>query len=135
LHAAKTTREQLAEFLHPTMLGAITEGFVVSELQKQRTWSEQNFELYHYRDRLGNEVDCVVEFADGQIILIETKASTSYSGQQFAGIKFLAEKLGSRFQAGFVFGMSHQAYSFARNMWGLPISALWELQKHTKADE
>jgi predicted AAA+ superfamily ATPase len=135
LHAAKTTREQLAEFLRPTMLGAITEAFVISELQKQKTWSEQNFELYHYRDRLGNEVDCVVEFADGHIVLIETKASTSYSGQQFAGIKFLAEKLGPRFQAGFVLGMSNQAYPFARNMWGLPISALWELQEHAKADE
>ncbi|MDR1775648.1 MAG: ATP-binding protein [Actinomycetes bacterium] len=126
LQKTRTGRNQLADLLQPTILGAATEGFVITELLRQKTWSELDYELYHYRDRLGNEVDCIVEFADGRIILIEIKSSTTYSGQQFKGIDYLAKKLGDRFVAGFVLGMAPNAYQYACNIWGLPIAALWE---------
>jgi len=125
LFASKTTNQQLTDLIRPTMLGAITEGFVVSELLKQQSWSEQPFELYHYRDRLGNEVDCVIEFEDGQVILIEVKASTTHSADHFDGIAYLAKKLKSRFEAGFVLNMAPNTYQFSKNMWGIPLSTLW----------
>lgn len=54
------------------------EGLVAAELLKQQTWTNAEFDLYHFRDRNGLEIDLVLEFAGGRILAIDVKASTSF---------------------------------------------------------
>ncbi len=126
MRLARITAGQLEPLTGPDHLGGLLEGFVVAELMKQAGWSQTSFDLRHYRDRSGSEVDIIVELDDGRIIGIEVKSSSSFKGDQFAGLRALASKAGSRFAAGIVFGTGQSSVQHAEGLWGLPISALWE---------
>ena len=116
----------LSQLTAGRLLGELLEAFVVGELTKQRGWSDQDFELYHFRDSGGVEVDIVVEFNDGMVVLLEVKASQTYGADQFKGIRALAEKLKDRFLAGIVLGTSTQGYVLGERLYGLPIATLWQ---------
>lgn len=57
--------------------GPMLESFVLSELSRQLTWSEQLVELYHYRDQSRYEVDAVLENRSGQVVGVEVKAAST----------------------------------------------------------
>lgn len=103
------------------------EGFVSAELLRQRTWSSRDYEIFHYRDRDGDEVDLVVEFDDGSVIGIEVKASTSFSAAQYKGLMRMRDRLGDRFVAGVVLNTGVSGYRYAERLYGAPVSALWEV--------
>lgn len=107
-------------------LGLLLEGLVVSELRKQSTWSDQDFDLYHYRDRDKNEVDVVVELDDGRVIGIEVKAHRSHKPEHFKGLAKLADRIGDRFLAGIVLNTAPDGFRLNERMMALPIAALWE---------
>ena len=125
-HLAKTSLERLAADTGGGLLGPGLEGLVLLELMKQKGWSQHRWDLAHYRDRGGLEVDLVVELSDGQVILIEVKAAASYRPDHFTAIKKMAEPLGDRFAAGVVLTTAGHGYRHSRNVFGLPVSALWE---------
>ena len=60
LRLNRLTEEQLLP-LTSASIGGLFEAFVASELLKQQSWSEHGFQLFHYRDRDGIEVDLVLE--------------------------------------------------------------------------
>lgn len=107
-------------------IGPLFEAFVTSELLKQRSWSEHDYQLFHFRDRDGIEVDLVLELDDGGVVAIEVKASSTYRSDHFAGLRFLRDKLGDRFIAGIVIGMASTGYRYADRLHGLPAAALWQ---------
>ncbi|MFT4297330.1 MAG: ATP-binding protein [Micropruina sp.] len=109
-----------------TAFGAQLEAFVAAELTKQRGWSAAEYDLYHFRDRNGLEVDLVIEYDDGRVFLIEVKASSTYRSDHVRGIRQLADRLGDRFIGGAVLGLSTEPLQLAQGIWGLPISVLWE---------
>lgn len=123
---AGITALQLNNRIQQELFGRLLEGLVTSELRKQQTWSQQDFQLFHYRTRDGLEVDLIAELADGRVLAFEIKASTSYNGKQFAGLAALRDRLGDRFLGGFVLGTAGAGYRYAPKLWGLPISAIWE---------
>ena len=45
---------------------------------------------------------------------------------RFTGLRFLKDKLGDRFLAGIVIGMSGVGYQYADRLYGLPAAALWQ---------
>lgn len=108
-------------------LGGLLEGLVVGELLKQAGWSDTDFNLFHFRDRNGLEVDLVIELDDGRVFGIEVKAARSFKAEHFAGLRQLADRVGDRFLGGIVLNTSDNGYQYADRLWGLPISALWEL--------
>lgn len=126
LRLTRTSSRQL-ESLTSTQVGGIAEGFVAGEMLKQQSWSEVEFEVFHFRDRAGVEVDLVLEVDDSRVLAIEVKSSATYKPEHFSGLKFLRDKLGDRFAGGFVLGMAESSLRFSDRLWGLPISALWEL--------
>ena len=126
MRLTRTSSSQLESFAS-TQIGGIVEAFVAGELLKQQGWSEVEFQLFHFRDRAGVEVDLVLELEDGRVLAVEVKSSATYKPEHFSGLKFLREKLGDRFAGGVVLGMSGQSLRFSDRLWGLPISALWEL--------
>lgn len=126
LRLNRLTEQQLLP-LTSDSVGGLFEAFVASELLKQQSWSAYDFQPFHFRDRDGVEVDLVLELDDGRIIAVEVKASSTYRSEHFAGLRFLKDKLGDRFLAGIVVGMSDTGYQFADRLYGLPAAALWQL--------
>lgn len=124
------TPDQLAALLQREAFGSLLEGFVAAELRRQQTWSETDYTLHHYRDRDGLEVDLVAEFSDGRVLGLEVKASGTYQARQFTGLTRLRDALGDRFIGGVVLGTADHGYRYAPKLWGLPVSALWELGGH-----
>ncbi|MDR0960629.1 MAG: ATP-binding protein [Propionibacteriaceae bacterium] len=123
-HLTGSTVATLGQLSSPA-LGPLFEGFVMAELRKQQGWSSSQWELTHFRDRNGKEVDGVIQFSDGRVILLEIKSSQSYRIQHFTVLKELSEELGDRLVAGIVLGMSEHSYRYAEKLWGVPASLLW----------
>lgn len=122
---AGLTSGQLAALTGADHLGGLLEGFVVSELLKQQTWSATDYRLFHYRDRNGLEVDIVLELEDGSIIGIEVKSSRTVKGEHFSGLRALQDKVGARFRGGFVVAMATSGLQHGPGLWGIPIDSLW----------
>ncbi|MFT4259652.1 ATP-binding protein [Microbacterium sp.] len=126
LRVGRISEQQLSALGSPH-LGAAVEGFVVSELFKQRGWSREEYDLFHFRDRTGIEVDIIVELRDGSVIALEVKSGSTLKQEHFRGLKFLRDKLGDRFLGGYVLNTASTGTRFGDRLAALPISALWEL--------
>jgi uncharacterized protein len=112
----------------PTALvGPLLENFAIGEVARQLSWAAEPVQLFHYRDRDKIEVDMVLEHASGQVIGIEVKAAETVRGDDFRGLRHLADRLGNRFQAGFVLYAGEQSLPFGDKLKALPMAALWHL--------
>jgi predicted AAA+ superfamily ATPase len=112
----------------PTALvGPLLENFAICEVARQLSWAEEPVQLFHYRDRDKVKVDMVLEHASGQVIGIEVKAAETVRGDDFRGLRHLADRLGGRFQAGFVLYAGEQSLPFGDKLKALPMAALWQL--------
>lgn len=115
-----------ARLLEPgSPIGPLLEGFVLMELARQLTWSDQRAELHHYRTRDRVEVDAVLENRRGQVVGIEVKASSTVRGEDFRGLRHLAERLGKDLVVGVVLYTGGQTLPFGDRMRAVPLSALW----------
>jgi predicted AAA+ superfamily ATPase len=97
-------------------LGPLLEGFVMAELIKQRAWSSSRWSLALFRDRDGLEVDAVMQFADGRLILLEVKAAQTYRSEHFAAMKKLGDLLGDRLVAGVVLSMADHTFQYGEKL-------------------
>lgn len=127
MRLARLSEAALAAPVGAAHLGPQLEGFVVGELRKQSTWSSERFEMFHYRDRDGLEVDIVIELYDGRVLALEVKAGATPRADHFRALTVLREKLGPRMVAGIVLNTAAESRQFAERLWSLPIAALWEL--------
>ncbi|MBT8225178.1 MAG: DUF4143 domain-containing protein [Dactylosporangium sp.] len=67
-----------------TESGSLFESFIISEIMKQAALAESELQLFHFRDRDGAEIDCVLETPDRRIVGIEIKPSMSVDKATFA---------------------------------------------------
>jgi predicted AAA+ superfamily ATPase len=107
--------------------GPLLEGFVLAELARQLTWSDELAELYHYRDHDKHEVDAVIENRRGDVVGIEVKAASTVRSEDFRGLRRLADRLGDDFRVGVVFYTGTSTLPFGPKMRAIPVSALWRL--------
>lgn len=107
--------------------GPLLEGFVLSELARQLTWSQELADLYHYRDHNKVEVDGVLENRQGQVIGIEVKAASTVRSEDFRGLRQLAGKLGDDFMVGIVLYTGNATLPFGPKLRAIPVSAIWQL--------
>ncbi len=107
--------------------GPMMENFVVMELARQLTWSEERGRLYHYRTKDKLEVDSVIETPDGRVIGVEVKAGSTIRSEDLAGLRNLASRLGERFVAGFVLYAGQQTLPYGDKLRAVPLDALWRL--------
>ena len=103
------------------------EGFVLPELARQLTWSQEPIDLYHYRDHNKVEVDAVLESRHRQVVGIEVKAASTVRSEDFNGLRRLAERLGDEFLVGIVLYTGNTTLPFGPNLRAMPVSALWQL--------
>lgn len=108
--------------------GPVLENFVVMELARQLTWSDERGRLYHYRTKDKTEVDAVIETPDGRIIAVEVKAGTAVHTEDLAGLRHLADHLGERFTAGYIMYTGQQTLSFGGKIKAIPMDALWLIE-------
>jgi len=116
-----------AIYANGTLLGAVFENFVVMELIKQLTWCQTRAKMFHFRTVNGQEVDVVLEAADGKIVGIECKAATTIKADTFKGLKALKESAGKKFHRGIVLYTGSNVLGFVEGMQAVPVSALWEI--------
>jgi predicted AAA+ superfamily ATPase len=107
--------------------GPLMENFVLMELARQLTWSEQRATLYHYRTKDQLEVDAVMETPDGRLIGVEVKAGATVRTEDLAGLRHLDGVAGDRFVAGYVFYTGQSTLPFGEKIRALPLDALWNL--------
>src|SRR5262249_42026182 len=106
--------------------GPLLESFVLSELARQLTWSQELADLYHYRDHNKVEVDGVLENRQGQVIGIEIKAASTVRSEDFNGLRQLAAKLGDDFLVGIVLYTGGATLPFGPRLRAVPVSATWQ---------
>ena len=116
---------EVAKFVKPELIGLLLENFVVMELRKQATWSRRRVRFYHFRTHAGREVDIVLEDAAGRVVGLEIKASTTVRGDDFRGLRGLAEDLGDRFHRGVVLYTGAESIPFGKHLHALPVQTLW----------
>jgi predicted AAA+ superfamily ATPase len=98
---------------------------LANEIRKQLTWSAERASLWHFRDRGGAEVDLVLEHPDGRVCGIEVKATSTPRAEDLRGLRYLADRLGNRFQFGVLLTAAPEATPFGPTLAALPVSALW----------
>jgi predicted AAA+ superfamily ATPase len=105
--------------------GALLESFVAMELLRHSDWTQEPVSLFHYRDNKQREVDIVIERPSGEIAGVEVKAAATASNADFAGLRYLRDKLGVRFKAGVVLHTGSETHPFGDRLAAVPLSGLW----------
>jgi hypothetical protein len=70
----------------------------------------------------------VLEHADGTVVGIEVKSAETVRGEDFHGLRHLANRLGGHFRAGIMLYAGEQQLSFGDRLTALPMAALWTLE-------
>lgn len=122
-HLTGTTVERANDPVAP--IGELVETFVAMEIRKQLSWSLERPTLWHFRDRDGAEVDLVLEHPDGRIVGIEVKASSTVTSRDTRGLRFMSERLGERFHAGYVVSMMPEPTPLGAKLMAVPLESLW----------
>ncbi|MFT6957686.1 MAG: putative AAA+ superfamily ATPase [Halieaceae bacterium] len=119
------TQEQL---LASQFFGGLLENLLFIDLCKNAVFSDNEVEIYHFRDHKQTEVDIVLEEPGGMITGIEIKAAKSLSKADFTGLASLASYAGNKFKQGFllysgekILPMKIDNYSFT----AIPFSSLY----------
>jgi predicted AAA+ superfamily ATPase len=105
--------------------GAVFESYVTMELLRLAEVSAAEASLFHYRDKLGREVDVVLESASGEVAGVEVKAGATVSYDDLGGLQRLRDKLGDRFKCGVVLYTGERTLPFGDRIWVVPLAALW----------
>ena len=110
---------------NPTVAGPILETFAAMELARQCDWAQSAASLFHYRDKQQREVDVVLELGSGEVAGIEIKAAATVTARDFAGLRYLRDKLGERFKTGVVLYTGKRTLSFGDRLAAVPLCGLW----------
>ena len=105
--------------------GTMFESFAVMELLRQTDWVEHPVQLFHYRDKQQREVDVVLERHDGDVVGVDAKASATPASADFAGLRYLRDKLGHRFKSGVVLHTGADTLPFGDRLAAVPVAGLW----------
>jgi uncharacterized protein len=109
----------------PTLAGPIFETFAAMELARQCDWAESPASLFHYRDKQQREVHIVLELGSGEVAGVEVKTAATVAAKDFAGLRYLRDKLGSRFKTGVVLYTGKRTLSFGDRLAAVPLCGLW----------
>lgn len=122
------------QLLDSHYFGGLLENLIYMELVKHNSWSNEQVEIYHFRDNHQNEVDMVLERNNDQIIGIEVKATATLNQHDFHGLIKLAEFSNTKFQMGVVFYSGKEILSFSKKdikLFAIPMGVLSQNGKNT----
>ncbi len=109
-----------------TTLGKLTETWVYSELRKELSYSENDLQLYFFRDDKKNEIDFLIENQDGTLAGIEVKAKERIKTDDIKHLKIICKKLKPKLKQIFIiyFGDKFLPVKNLCPTWLLPIANL-----------
>ncbi|MGH3696738.1 MAG: DUF4143 domain-containing protein, partial [Pseudonocardiaceae bacterium] len=108
--------------------GPLFETFIVNELVKQLTWCDTPARLFHFRDRDGTEVDTILEAADGRVVAVEVKSTSTPRPEDFQGLALVrdgVDRAGGEFVAGIVLHTGTRRLPFGDRLVALPAADVW----------
>ncbi|MHB8290745.1 MAG: ATP-binding protein [Acidimicrobiales bacterium] len=108
-----------------TEFGHLLETFVVGEILKHVSWSQDVTAYGHWRTHDGDEVDLVLERDDGSVVAFEVKAAGRVAGGELGGLRKLRNALGDRFLAGIALYTGTRSYGYEDKIYVVPIDRLW----------
>lgn len=108
-----------------SLLGRLLETFVVQELMRQASWTDDPVRFHHLRHKDGAEVDLVLERGAGRVAGIEVKLSGTVTARDFRGLKKLQEIVGERFVAGVVLFDGETTLPFGDRLHAVPLKRVW----------
>jgi predicted AAA+ superfamily ATPase len=106
--------------------GRLLENFVLMELVKQSTWSKVKPSIFYLRTASGQEVDFILERADGKIVGIEVKSSATVLASDFSSLKMLAQETGKKFICGIILYTGSEVIPFGNKLFAVPVQLLME---------
>jgi predicted AAA+ superfamily ATPase len=117
-------REEVAQ--NSDRIGKLIETFVYNQLAALIDLND-DYRLFHYRDREKREIDFLIEReTDGAILAVEVKSALSVKGDDFQHIRWFAENMtGGRPFSGIVLYSGSEVFSFGNGMKAIPMSAMW----------
>jgi len=80
------------DLLQHYLRGGLVESVIILDFLKQQYNLDQQPSLYFWRDKTGNEVDCIIERAQGQIP-VEIKAGKTVAQDYFKGLNYWQETI------------------------------------------
>ena len=109
--------------------GPLVETFAVNEIARHVPTASGRLRLHHYRDHKGREIDLVIERADGAVVAVEVKATSSPSADHLRNAGWLRDHLDSvlpgAFRAGILLHTGDQRLTVGDRLHLRPISTLW----------
>jgi predicted AAA+ superfamily ATPase len=125
--AAKLTNRSAQSLAEPGVseAGMLFETFVVGELMKQIQLASNEVQLFHYRDRDGAEIDCVLETPDRRLAGIEVKLAMSVNEADFRHLRLMRDQQRGKFVCGVLVYCGQHVVSFGDKLFAVPASALW----------
>jgi predicted AAA+ superfamily ATPase len=105
--------------------GKLLETFVFTQLAAQINAQQNNYQLFHYRDREKREIDFLVENEEGNLLGIEVKASSTVTKDSFKHLIWFKEQMKQKDFVGVVLYTGQHVVSFKDGMWAVPISVLY----------
>lgn len=104
--------------------GKALENLVAMEVLRHSEWAQSRVRIYHYqRDR--EDIDLILERADGAVAAVEVKAGTTVQSADYKSIEKLRDRLNHRFISGVVVCASRQTTPLGDRIWAVPVSGLW----------
>ena len=106
-------------------LGQIFESFVISDFIKVMSAFNLPVTYFHFRNSSGVEVDFLLEFS-GRLIPIEIKLGASVQNSWGSGIaQFRSSFSKHKNTLGFVVSLNEECFEISKNIWNLPLAALY----------
>jgi predicted AAA+ superfamily ATPase len=108
-------------------VGKLIETFVFNELSTQVEANNNEYSLFHYRDREKREIDYLIEREDGSLLGIEVKSGSTVDNKSFKHLKWFKENIAKeKHFIGLVLYTGENTLSFGNNMWAISINNLWD---------
>ncbi|MCY3972762.1 MAG: ATP-binding protein [Candidatus Dadabacteria bacterium] len=105
--------------------GKLVETYVHNELAAHADPAGGKYEIYHYRDREGREIDFIIERDDGALLGVEVKAAATARKEDFKHLAWFRDNMaGKRRFVGVVLYVGGHAGSFGKGLWAVPIDGL-----------
>jgi len=117
------TAERVARNRHA--FGALLETFVLSEIMKQTSWSDEVYAVNHYRDKDRDGVAFMVEDEGGALIGIDLKPAATVYAADFKGLRKVQSNCGDKLKVGIVLYDGTKTVAFGDRLFAAPISCLW----------
>jgi uncharacterized protein len=114
--------------LNGDLNGKLIETLVFTELSAIIDAQDDNYSLFHYRDRVQREIDFIVEDKNGHLLGIEVKSGSNIRSDSFKHLKWFKENMAKdKPFKGIILYTGEHCVSFGDDLWAVPLHFMWDM--------